>query len=99
MSLMDQKHALPRRNIDGWFTSISGHNVAAVFLIDAWVPTSLGNRFPLALPQLSVCTAMLTLRPTGLSSAAYRDLIDYIVIQEGRAEGRDFHDAVRNRWQ
>jgi hypothetical protein len=35
---------------------------------------------------------MLTLRPTGLSSRAYRDLIDYIVIQEGRAVGRIYED-------
>ena len=35
---------------------------------------------------------MLTLRPTGLSSAAYRDLIDYIVIQEGRAVERIYED-------
>jgi hypothetical protein len=30
---------------------------------------------------------LLTLRPTGLSSPAYRDLIDYIVIQDNRAVG------------
>jgi hypothetical protein len=60
------------------------------------MPTSLGNRFPLALalPQLRVCLLrLLTLRPTGLSSPAYRDLIDYIVIQEGRAVGRICEDC------
>jgi hypothetical protein len=95
-----QNPKLPRCNIDGRFTSISGHNVAAVFLTDArvmrQVPTSLGNRFPLALalPQLRVCLLrLLTLRPTGLSSPAYRDLIDYIVIQEGRAVGRICEDC------
>jgi hypothetical protein len=31
---------------------------------------------------------MLTLRPTGLSSPAYRDLVDHIVIQDDRAVGR-----------
>jgi hypothetical protein len=38
------------------------------------MPTSVGNRFPLALPQLRVCLLrLLTLRPAGLSSPAYRD--------------------------
>jgi hypothetical protein len=35
---------------------------------------------------------LLTLRPTGLSSRAYRDLIDYIVIQDNRAVGRICED-------
>ena len=35
---------------------------------------------------------MLTLRRTGLSSPAYRDLVDCIVIQEGRAVGRIYED-------
>jgi hypothetical protein len=35
---------------------------------------------------------MLTLRPTGLSSPAYRDLVDYIVIQDDRAVGRIYED-------
>ena len=39
-----------------------------------------------------VLTAMLTLRPTGLSSPAYRDLVDYIVIQDNRAVGRIYED-------
>jgi hypothetical protein len=70
MPASGQNPKLPHRNSNGRFTSISGHNVAAVFLSDAWVmrqvPTSLGNRFPLALavPQLSVCLLrLLTLRP------------------------------------
>jgi hypothetical protein len=97
LAAMGQKHALPRRNIDGRFTSISGHNVAAVFLTDAWVMrqglTSLGNRFPIGTATAhGVLTAMLTLRPTGLSSPAYRDLVDYIVIQDNRAVGRICED-------
>src|ERR1700737_2211825 len=32
-----QNPKLPHRNSNGRFTSISGHNVAAVFLTDAWV--------------------------------------------------------------
>ena len=46
-------------------------------------------------------TAMLTLRPTGLSSPAYRDLIDYTVIQDNRAVGRiceDRHTLPDLRW-
>jgi hypothetical protein len=35
---------------------------------------------------------MLTLRPTGLSSPAYRDLVDYMVIQDDRAVGRIYED-------
>jgi hypothetical protein len=35
---------------------------------------------------------MLTLRPTGLSSPACRDLVDYIVIQDNRAVGRIYED-------
>ena len=35
---------------------------------------------------------MLTLRPTGLSSPAYRHLVDYIVIQDDRAVGRIYED-------
>jgi len=30
---------------------------------------------------------MLTLRPMGLSSPAYRDWLDYIVLEDGRAGG------------
>src|ERR1700730_8487107 len=32
-----QNPKLPHRDSNGRFTSISGHNVAAVFLTDAWV--------------------------------------------------------------
>jgi hypothetical protein len=34
----------------------------------------------------------LTLRPTGLSSPAYRDWLDYVVIQDDRAVGRIYED-------
>jgi hypothetical protein len=34
----------------------------------------------------------LTLRPTGLSSPAYRDWLDYIVLEDGRAVGRMYED-------
>jgi hypothetical protein len=30
----------------------------------------------------------LTLRPTGLSSPAYRDWLDYVIVEEGRDVGR-----------
>jgi hypothetical protein len=36
---------------------------------------------------------MLTWRPTGLSSPTYRDLIDYIVIQDNGAVGRICEDC------
>jgi hypothetical protein len=36
---------------------------------------------------------LLTLRPTGLSSPACSDLIDYIVIQDNRAVGRICEDC------
>jgi hypothetical protein len=45
--------------------------------------------------------AMLTLRPTGLSSPVYRDQLDYIVIEDGRAVGRlyeDRHTLPNLRW-
>jgi hypothetical protein len=35
---------------------------------------------------------MLTLRPSGLSSPAYRDWLDYIVLEDGRAVGRMYED-------
>jgi hypothetical protein len=31
---------------------------------------------------------MLTLRPTGLSSPAYRDWLDYVIVEDGRDVGR-----------
>jgi hypothetical protein len=30
----------------------------------------------------------LTLRPTGLSSPAYRDWLDYVIVEDGRDVGR-----------
>ena len=35
---------------------------------------------------------MLTLRPTGLSSPAYRDLLDYVIVEDGRDVGRVYED-------
>jgi hypothetical protein len=34
----------------------------------------------------------LTLRPTGLSSPAYRDWLDYVIVEEGRDVGRVYED-------
>jgi hypothetical protein len=42
--------------------------------------------------EICVLTVMLSLRPTGLSSPAYRDWADYIIIQNGRAVGRVYED-------
>ena len=36
---------------------------------------------------------MLTLRPTGLSSPAYRDWLDYVIVEDGRDVGR-LHEKV-----
>ena len=36
---------------------------------------------------------LLTLRPTALSSPAYRDWADYIVLEDGRAVGRICEDC------
>ena len=44
---------------------------------------------------------MLTLRPTGLSSPAYRDLLDYVIVEDGRDVGRiyeDRHSKPELRW-
>ena len=44
---------------------------------------------------------MLTLRPTGLSPPVYREQLDYIVIEDGRAIGRmyeDWHALPELRW-
>jgi hypothetical protein len=44
---------------------------------------------------------MLTLRPTALSSPAYRHWLDYIVVEDGRAIGRmyeDRHAKAELRW-
>ena len=44
---------------------------------------------------------MLTLRPTGLSSPAYRDWLDYVIVEDGRAIGRmyeDRHTRPELRW-
>jgi hypothetical protein len=35
---------------------------------------------------------MLTLRPTGLSSPAYRDWLDYVIVEDGRDVGRIYED-------
>jgi hypothetical protein len=39
--------------------------------------------------QLAAARAfiMLTLRPTGLSSPAYRDWLDYVIVEDGRDVG------------
>jgi hypothetical protein len=34
----------------------------------------------------------LTLRPTGLSSPAYRDLLDYVIVEDRRDVGRLYED-------
>jgi hypothetical protein len=39
---------------------------------------------------------MLTLRPTGLSSPAYRDWLDYVIVENGRDVGRVYED--RHSW-
>ena len=51
--------------------------------------------------EICVLTAMLSLRPTGLSSPAYRDWADYIILEDGRAVGRvyeDRHSRPELRW-
>ena len=43
----------------------------------------------------------LTLRPTGLSSPAYRDWLDYVIVADGRDVGRvyeDRHSRPELRW-
>ena len=35
---------------------------------------------------------MLKLRPTGLSSPAYRDWLDYVIVEDGRDVGRLYED-------
>ena len=43
----------------------------------------------------------LTLRPTGLSSPAYRAWLDYVIVADGRAVGRiyeDRHTLPYPRW-
>ena len=35
---------------------------------------------------------MLTLRPTGLSSPAYRDWLDYVIVENRRNVGRLYED-------
>jgi hypothetical protein len=44
--------------------------------------------------QLAAARAfiMLTLRPTGLSSSAYQDWLDYLVVEDGRDVGRLYED-------
>jgi hypothetical protein len=37
----------------------------------------------------------LTLRPTGLSSPAYRNWLDYVIVADGRAVGRVFGAIAR----
>jgi hypothetical protein len=44
---------------------------------------------------------MLTLHPTGLSSPAYRDWLDYVIVEDGRDVGRvyeDRHSRPELRW-
>jgi hypothetical protein len=43
----------------------------------------------------------LTLHPTGLSSPAYRDWLDYVIVADGRDVGRvyeDRHSRPELRW-
>jgi hypothetical protein len=43
----------------------------------------------------------LTLRPAGLSSPAYRDWLDYVIVEDGRDVGRlheDRHSGPELRW-
>ena len=43
----------------------------------------------------------LTLRPAGLSSPAYRDWLDYVIVEDGRDVGRlyeDRHSRPKYRW-
>jgi hypothetical protein len=44
---------------------------------------------------------VLSLRRTGLSSPAYRDLLDYVIVEDGRDVGRLYEDRHRRpelRW-
>ena len=44
---------------------------------------------------------MLRLRPTGLSSPAYRDWLDYVIVEDGRDVGRLYEDRLSRpelRW-
>jgi hypothetical protein len=44
---------------------------------------------------------MLTLRPTDLSSPAYRDWLDYVIVEDGRDVGRLYEDRLSRpdlRW-
>jgi len=44
---------------------------------------------------------MLSLRRTGLSSLAYRDSLDYVIVDDGREAGRlyeDRHSKPELRW-
>ena len=44
---------------------------------------------------------MLTLRPKGLSSPAYRDWLDYVIVEDGRDVGRLYEDRLSRpelRW-
>jgi hypothetical protein len=44
---------------------------------------------------------MLTLRRSGLSSPAYRDWLDYVIVEDGRDVGRiyeDRHSRPELRW-
>jgi hypothetical protein len=44
---------------------------------------------------------MLTLRPTGLSSPAYWDWLDYVIVEDGRDVGlvyEDRHNRPELRW-
>src|SRR6202040_2169714 len=44
---------------------------------------------------------MLTLRPTGLSSPAYLDWLDYVIVEDGRDVGRLYKDRLSRpevRW-
>ena len=44
---------------------------------------------------------MLTLRPTGLSSPAYLDWLDYVIVEDGRDVGRLYEDRLSRpelRW-
>ena len=46
-------------------------------------------------------TVALTLRRTGLSSPAYRDWLDYVIVEDGRDVGRlyeDRHSRPEYRW-
>jgi hypothetical protein len=88
----------------GWrnvaFLRLAGGSGLRCRSADCWRRPSLSRAQARRARETDV-TVALTLRRTGLSSPAYRDWLDYVIVEDGRDVGRlyeDRHSRPEYRW-